>query len=348
MAEGNGATGAATPSTSAPANPAIAPSAGSRPKIAGESSDSGSAKGSQAITPKPAPAGTRAPDGRFLPKEGTVGVVKDDAPAELEKQKEEYRFKRKLKVFGTEEDVDLSEDDLAREVQQGRALRKKTKDVAELQARAQRIIELAGNDPEAFLKEAGKDPEEWARQKLANQAKLGAMTEEERQIHELQQKLSRYEQTEKQRTEAEAKATREKRTTELRGQNEAKYQAALEKADLGVSYETVYLMAETEKLALEDGIEMSPDELAKETQHRLDRYTERYLGSLDGRALVKKLGKTRIASILQATLEDFQASQDFSAPAAKQPTSPVAPEEPEKFIDETELNRRMKALRLGR
>jgi hypothetical protein len=344
MADGPTGAPAGGPSTPAPAAaaPAGAPAPGAAP--------------AKASAPKPAPkpaaaapssSGTRAPDGRFLPKEGTQGAVKEDpeAPPGETKAEKEYRLKRKLKVYGKDEEVDYSEEDIVRELQKGRALQAKQKEWRDGQAKAQRLFELAQSNPEAFLRELGQDPDQWASKRLAQKAQLGAMTDEERALHEAKQKLAHYEAKEKQQAEEQQKTEKAQKQQALVANNSKKFMEGLEKVGLPKSYETLYLMAETQKLAMDDGIEYTPEELAKETEHRVDQFTERYLGSLDGKALAKKLGPKRVQSILEASLEEFQAGQDFAAPAAKSAPEPVRKTEEPEFIDEYEVSRRLRNLR---
>lgn len=304
---------------------------------------------------KPSPAATRAADGRFLPKDSNqtppphVGDAGEQPTATEPPPKEPYRFKRAVKVFGQEEQLDLDEDGLAREVQLGRSAQKKLKSFEDTVKRAQRIIELAGKDPDGFYAEVTqKDPAEYARERVAREAQLAAMDANERRAYDAEQKLAAYEAQEQQRQEAAAVEQKQRRAEAGRQQLSATFIPALEKAGLPKTYETLYLMAETAKLALDrDGIEYSTDELAKETSRRLDGYTERYLANLDGTGLAKRLGPARVKLLLDYVIAEHLNSQEV-VPARRQVAPIEAPAAPEEPISGDEVSRRLRAIRLGK
>lgn len=285
----------------------------------------------------------RANNGQFAPKDGT-GEGEGAPGEEPLAQKEPYRFKRKLKVYGQEEDVDLDEDSIARELQQSRAMRKKLGDFDTTAKQARRILELAEQNPEEFLRQLKKDPDQWARERLAREAKLASMSEEERELEDLRQYKERTEQERKQSEETAEKQRKDQLRSTLRQKNEARFLEALKQSDLPKTYESLYYIAETAALGLDDGVEYSDAELAKETARRLDTLTDRYLGQMDGPALVKKLGPKRLQAILEAAVADFDAQQNFEAPTQAR-EEPVA--QPQEYIDGAEVERRLREMRNG-
>lgn len=299
---------------------------------------------SQAVTPAPR---ARNNAGQFLTKEGSQGVAPADGqstetPAEAEARKEAYRFKRSLKVFGKEEAVDLDEDGIARELQIKRALQKKVGEYEKGYTQAQKLVELAKADPDAFLRELGHDPEATARKRLAKQAALGAMSPEERELHELREFRQQAETRERERVESEKKARHEATTKRLVEENNNRFMKALESSDLPKSYESLFHIAETARIALDDGIEYSDAELVKETARRLDTLTDRYLGTLSGEALAKRLGPKRVQSLIAAEVARFEASQSFAPQAPK--AEPVS-ETRDEYISPSEVNRRLREMR---
>lgn len=318
--------------------------------------------GSPAPSPASAPSGVpaapaggapprpRNTSGQFLPKDGAGEGAGEQppGPGATEAQKEAYRLRRKLKVFGKEEEVDLDEDGIVRELQKKRALEKKFSDFEQARRRAERIIELAEKDPVGFLQELGKDPDALARQRVAEKARLEAMTEQERELHELRQWKKQQEEAAAKAKEQAEKQKKEALKADLVKKNNERFIKALEKSGLPKTYESLYFMAETARIALDDGIEYTDEELAKETARRLDNLTERYLGSLDGPALTKKLGPKRVQAILEAAVAEFDAQQDVgrSTPPAQESAPPATPE-PE-YIDEAEVQRRLRSIWNGR
>lgn len=304
--------------------------------------------------PKPKPNGTPAPkagtrgnDGRFLPKDGTVGVVQPEGDAPTEKppaEEKPFRFKEKLKVFGKEEEVDLDADGIRRELQQGRALRKVVQDAKKAHSTAAELIRLAKENPGEFLRRAGgADPAEWAKNQVLEQVKLETMDPNERRAFEAEKRLKDLEAQLAERDNA-AKQERElAQRQQLRQKNVAKFQAALKASGLEQTHENLFLMTETARIGLEDGIEYTDAELAQETRRRMDRFVENYFAQLDGPALAKKLGAKRVQAILEATIAEFQQSQPDFAPTPGAPAP--APKEPEErpYIDEYEVARRLRS-----
>ncbi len=322
----------------APAAPAAAPAA-----VATATPADGSAVAGKPAAAPVKPGAPRANDGRFLPKDGNAST---DAPPPGETAEEKaYRFKRSLKVYGREEAVDLGEDDIARELQELRAMRKREKDARQHGTTAQRVLELAQKDPAAFLKEFGHDIRAMAKQDLLAEAQRQVMTPEELAIAERDEKIAKYEAAEKQRVES-AKTERQKQMQAAQvKRNEELFLPAMEASGLPKTHETLHAMAETALAALEDGIEYTPQELARETQRRLDEKTGRYLGGLKGQALLTRLGPTLAAEVVRAYAAEFERTQT-SAATTPPPERPAqsASDEREPYIDDAEVKRRMRGI----
>jgi hypothetical protein len=303
-------------------------------------------------TPTPKQTGApRASDGKFLPRESNqTHAPEGGEPSKTEpdsKPKEPYRFKKALKVFGQEKALDLDEDGLTRELQLLYSEREKRKREQGDVAKARRIIELATKDADGFYREvAQKDPTEYARERLAKEAQLAAMSEHERRAYELEQQLEQYKAKDAEREQERAAQEKAQRAEVAKQQLSATFLPALEKAGLPKTYETLYLMAETAKLALDDGIEYTADELARETAARIDGYTDRYFAKLDGPGLAKRLGPHRLQALLDHVVTSHLESQEV-VPARRQP-APVSDTKDEGPIDSAEVDRRLRAIRMGK
>ncbi len=292
------------------------------------------------MTPKP-----RNTSGQFGTKEGSQ-VAESPEGKPPEKPPDAYRFKRKLNVFGKDEDVDLDEEGLTRELQIKRALEKKVGDYKGGYEKAQRLIELAKADPDAFLAEVGSNPEEWARKKLATAAKLGAMTEEERELHELREYRQSIEARDAKRTEDEkANATKQKRQA-ITERNQKVYIEALQSApDLPQSYEGLEMLIDAAEYLTEHGIAVNdPKELVTEARKRDQARVERSFRGLDGKGLIQRLGKVRVQQIMEAAVADWESTQNFEPAPGAPPAEPEKPAGAEReYIDEHEVTRRMRA-----
>lgn len=290
-----------------------------------------------AIKPTPGPGAVRGPDGKFVAAGGAV-----PAPA----AEPEWRYKDKLKLSGQEKEVDYTRDEVRSRLQKADALERRAMDANKKAQQAERLFELAQNDPDEFLKQLGKDPDDWATKRLAARARLGAMTPEERSAHDAKQEAESYKAKLAAYEQKEAAAKTQAEQNRLVKQHESQFLPALDLIGLPKTYETLFLMAETAKIGLEDGQEYTPAELAKETERRADIFAERFLGGLDGKGLIKRLGTARIQAILEATIADheLQAGQTY---AGNQPAPPREEPKEREYIDEAELNRRMRLMRTG-
>jgi hypothetical protein len=326
---------------------AVAPAAPAPAQANGAPAGVVEAPAPQAPKAAPQPNGgrARANDGRFLPRDGAVGVAGEPADGPpAEPPKESLRVRGRAKVYGKEEEYDYDEDGVRRLHQKARAYEAKQREHLEQSTRAQRILELAEADPDAFLRAIQKDPTEWARQRMAQEAQLAAMSEHERRAYDFEQENAHLKAELEKRLAAEKAQQRDANQQQLRERLEAQFIPALEKSGLPKTHESLFLMAETWKLAKDNGIELSPDEIASETEHRLSTFTERFLGSLDGPGLVKRLGPKRIQAILAATIAEHEKTLGMEPPRQAVQAAVEAPAEP---IDEREVNRRMRALRMG-
>ncbi len=335
--------------TAAPGSNAPAPGNGSPPGAPQEPAKGPAPKTTVIPSPKPAHPG-RANDGRFLPKEGGLGVAPPaGAPPE---QKEEWRFREKLKVYGKEEEVDLDREGVKREMQRLRALeRKQLPEFQQNDARARRIIELAKSDPEGFLRELGQDPDQYARKRLAEAARLGAMTEEEKAYHQLQQENEQLKARDQQRLEAEAKqATAAKHERLVSGFKSKITPALAVLKEMGIpdDHDTLGALVQTIKVTLEPGVKLgdvTPEELARDTLKRMDGNAERYLSRLDVPALVRRLGPAKIQGILEHSLAEHDKEQAGAFAAPPRVEAPPAPRARTEIIDGAEVARRMRMLK---
>lgn len=325
---------------------------GGAPTGAAPASAPASAGAASVPTPGPTPttAGTKASkprnnSGQFAPKEGAVGATPPETPEDGGKPpeaKEPFRFKKKLKVYGKEEEVDLDEEGLTRELQVSRAQAKKLSQFQATASKAAEILELAEKDPEALLRALGKDPDAYARQKLAREARLGAMTPEERELHELREYKTQQELVAKQREEEGKKVARDQKVEALAKRNEERYMGILQRSGLPQNAESLLMLVEAAERAPE-GIEYSEQEIITEAKRRDSERFERSLNGLTGKQLLERLGEKRVQLVLEAAVEKFTASQNFDAPAPAAPPAkePALESEP---LTEAEFNARMRAL----
>lgn len=289
------------------------------------------------VRPAPKPAAKKAdaqcgPDGKFAPKAG------DEKPPEPEP----YRFRRKLKVDGREEDADLSEDDIQREVQIARAARKRLAELnqrtKELDAREARLKEA----PHEFLEKAGHDPDKWAADRLAKKAQDGLMSEEERAFRAIQEENAQLKakdaQRQKQDQEREFKEIEDKQWA----QTEPKLMSALEKANLPRGADVMGRIADVGIEFLDAEMDLSPEDIVAEVSARMDRDATRYVLSLPTEQLVTKLGPERVKAIVADYTRKWKESQAAfnDNPVQPQRQQPEPQNGQRKFLTEREVDER--------
>lgn len=296
----------------------------------------------------------RMTNGQFAPNDANAQPPDEAPTTEAEAKAEARRFKGKAKIFGQEEDFDYGEDDLPKLHQRIRMFEKKEADIRKTQKEAtsevERLYRALRENPVELLREAGHDPQALARKQLAEQARLGAMDEHERALFERDQKIQEFEAKEKQRDDAEKQLRKQALRQHIGQKQEKFFLDTLQKANVPQSPEGLRLVLETYNAMQEDFgrdavANFSPEELAQETERRLGDYTDRFLGTLDGAGLRRKLGPKRVAAIIEAELSEFRASQPFeqASPENEEPPAPTRSEEG--FIDEAEAKRRLRSIR---
>lgn len=315
------------------------------------------AGGLQGTAPKPSPKPNGAPrnnGGQFAPKEGAVGAVPQGDPKPVPPAEAPWRFKDKLKVYGEEEDVDLDRETVKQKLQKLRALEtKQLREYSQNDAKARRLLQLAETDPDEFYRALGKDPIALARKRLAEEARIGAMTEEEKQIHERDQKIAAYEAKEKERAAADkdekAKAAKARMVEGFRGKVSAALKAVA--PELGDTYEAMEAVVHALKLQLEPGLgleQVDPAELARDAIKQRHDQMRAWAGRMDGATLTRELGKEAVEKLLQHSLAEFDKGQTFDGPPAARPNAPPSERPQREILDEREVNRRLAALRSAR
>lgn len=329
---------------SAPAAPA-APSNGAAP--AAPQTPSAPATAKPTGTPKP-----RSTDGRFSPKDGSVGVVeaKPESARQPGETKEEFRLRMRLKTRAGEEEVSFSEEDLRREIQQGRSYQRKVQELQKALAEREELEKLATSNPEEYLRKRGVDPDDFAKKRIGELINLEAMSEEQRaalQVQRERDELAAW----KAKREEEAKALKKQVLTQkLKAQRIEKYTAALQATGVNLATdaekaEMVYRMASTEaRLAAEDGThDYTPEELAQETLRTAKADGKFYLSSLSVPGLIAELGQERVQAILAHTIAEFEKAGGASVQAPPEPPPrETAEEKTSPYIDERELERRLR------
>ena len=294
----------------------------------------------------------RDASGRFA---GAANEADKANRAEGEKPSEPFRLKRKLKVPGEEFEVDLDEDGVVRQLQRLRLLEKQGKTLGE----AQRLVKLFRSNPEAALEAMGLDVEGLARKRLAEKARLGAMSPEETEAHQAKSELERIKAEHQrliQEREAERREALDARTRQEWADN---FRAALAEAGEEESGQAIGEMAAIQMAALtQDGLELTPKQAAMEYRRREEARLERRLsahtkafseGKVGPEKFLGSIPKDFRAAVLKASI---QLAEEQGVVRARRPQQARPVEEeasrPERILSGAEVDEAIRVMRRGK
>lgn len=209
--------------------------------------------------------------------------------------------KWKLKIDGAEEEVD--EPELIRRAQIGQAGYKRMQEAASKQKELEAKFKEFEADPIKFFSKSGKDFREVAEQFLIGELEKEQMSPEQRRLRELEARVKEQEEKERQIKEDMEKqelTRQEQRFAEEYDRGVAK---ALESTGLPRDPYTVKRMANYMLEALENDIDLSPDEAALMVQEDYQKELKSFLNSLDdptsflGEELMGRFRKSDLAKV---------------------------------------------------
>lgn len=318
-----------------------------------------------------APAGNgvqtsaRNTSGQFAPKDGATGKAPVETkappadpkvpgaetkgpPGETAAEKA-YRLRTKLRRKGQEVDVDLDEEGIKRALQVGWDLEAQRGEIAADRKAVNELLHGLKNKTRETLRSQGVDIDELVANEAAEQQKLEAMTEVERENYALKKQLADLDaqrDTEK-KTAAEQLKVQQRR--EVAHRNVTSYRAALKASGLPESPRLLNAMISTQELITSAGRPpLEPTHLAQATERRhllelkevaaaassspeaaqrwapaLREFAKLGLGGLKGKPLLDALGKDLVLSVCEATLEGLghqvQPRQPGEEPPAAKP-----------------------------
>lgn len=258
-------------------------------------------------------------------------------PDNLTKVEEEIqRRKFRLKIDGEEIEEELDDHEITVRLQKERAAAKRFEEAARRTKEINAILAKAKEDPAGFLQEFGVDPDEFAKSRLDAEIERLKKTPEQLQMEEYERRISEFEAREMQAREAEERAQREAYQKQVTEQVHAEFLEALD--SLGYEdkgFERTVLLPLMAEIALANeqfGVGLSPAQLAREAERRLNTIAQKPLKTLKGEKLLKFVGEDAAKEIMRASLSRRRASANNPLPqpreAAKQ--KPPAPEQPRK------------------
>lgn len=226
-----------------------------------------------------------------------------DAKAQVELALRKY----KLKVDGVEEEVELNDQEIAKELQLARKARKEIQDSSELKKEISKFLQDLKNDPLKILKDPalGLDvdrlTEEYLAKKLEDQMKDPVQLEKERLEAELEELRNEQKRTLEEREKQEYELLVQKHEQDL----EEKTQEALETSGLPKSPYVLKRMADVMMSALQNQKDITPKQALNIVKKEMNRdlkemfsvSSEDLLEELLGGDNLKRLNKRQLSKL---------------------------------------------------
>lgn len=302
----------------APAAPASAPSSPSSP-----STPSAPAAPAASVS---SPAG-----GKPLP--GPDSRLTEAAPADPAAPKPETAAERKArilkgKVDGKEVEWNLDsipDDELSNKLQLSEAARIRMQEASNLRKQFADFVKNVKEDPFRALADPafGLDIEALAEKRLAEKYREQTLPEPERKALEAQRKAEQYERQLQEYQRREAMRRQQEEDARAEREIKAQFEAAIKTSGLPFDDTTLVLMAEEAQVALDDGLDLTPAQLAQRVNKKLRGIHSQVTKGLKGESLLGFLGDDVVKEVLKASLAKVKGKPEV-APTAKPAAAPKA------------------------
>lgn len=229
----------------------------------------------------------------------------------------------------------------------------------EVRAREEAVRAKAKADTDAFLREHGIDPDDYAKTKLERKVEEGKMTAEQRRAAELERENKQLKAAQEDAA-AERKAQQgQELTNQLQRRIETELATAAKRAGMSMNDETFYAVYESFREAYDLGLlpvdinGLQPhqaDRIVEEAQSRLDtvqgRIKENVL-KMSGQALEDFIGKEVADKIMANRLELIRARRGVGASPAAPPAPAQSQARPRTYLSSAEADLELKKLTGG-
>ncbi len=225
--------------------------------------------------------------------------------AAQEAKKKEEQIKRnikklKLKVDGEEieDEIDLDDEkELVKRLQLAKVSQKRMQESAALKKQVESLAQALQQSPEEVMRHLGMDPEDWAvkllQKKLEEESKSPEVREREKMQKELEELRAAQKKAEEEKVQREQEATLRKFEEKF----ETDIIQAIEKSGLSQKPYTIKKMAEILSVALDNNIELTPDELAKAARKEVEQDIRDLFASSPDDFIEAMIGKERISGM---------------------------------------------------
>ena len=217
--------------------------------------------------------------------------------------------KLKLKIDGKEEE--LPEEDVIRLAQLGKGAGKRFEEAAQIKKQAEQFINQLKSDPRSVLcnPALGIDAKKLAEEIVWERIQEESLTPEQRQAKALQRELEEYKKREKdaeaQRAQERQQALHEKYASDY----DRRITAALQTANLPRTPSTVKRMAEYMFAGLQQGHEVSAEDVVPLVRKDYQEDLQALFGNTDEDTLLQIMGESIAKKIRTADLKRLKSTQ---------------------------------------
>jgi len=316
-----------------------------------------------AAAPNPvAPANGAAPKGVQAPVKPAVAPATAAPPEGAPPVEQKY----KVKVDG--QVVEMTQAEMEKWASKGRYSDKATQEAKEAIKRAkaaeERLLsedrarkEKAKANTDAWLREHGIDPDEYAKSKLEQKVEEGKMTPEQRQAAKDRAEKADLEKKLKDIETQRQEEAKQQLTNQLQRKIETELANAAKRAGMGLGDESFYAIYESFREAFELGL--LPVDANGLQPHQADRIVEEAMGRLEGaqkslrenalklkgRALLEFVGKEAVDNIVAARLEEIREARGLAPKQGVGTPTPAAPApRPNSYLSLAEADAQLKKL----
>lgn len=262
---------------------------------------------------------TTAPQSKYADASTT------ETAAQTEARKEAERRRYRLKVDGQEREEDLSDDEVAVRLQKGLAAEKRMAEAAKVRKEAEALREaIRSGKLDALSEDERKTLRKTIEDQIIAEFQEQQLPETERKVLEAQRKAEEYEKKLKSYEEAQERQAQEQLERQVFEQTEKEFAEALEAEGVLKTRHTLYMMAEIASMNLDQGIELSPKQMAAEVNRRLAETNRHVLTSLKGDQLERYLGEAVVKEILRHSIEKHRKGQTQPPAESPKPTALTA------------------------
>lgn len=263
----------------------------------------------------PSPAEVAAP---VSPSEK---IASESAKKEIEEKKEEIKNLKKkfaLTVDGKNEDFELdlgNEDEIKKHLQKSRAADKRFQEAAEVRKAAMEFIDQLRKNPKKVLADPniGIDVRKFAEEILNDEIKEMEKSPEQREKEKLQRELEDLKKQAQERDESAKQAEFSRLQMEQERILETEISAALDIGGMPKTPRTVKAMAEMMMIALENGIDLSPKDIAPLVKNTTLSEFKEVVSSLTDDQLEDFLGKEVIGRLRKKSIARSKAVPSANA-----------------------------------